>query len=86
MSYSRSLSLPHPSDIFLAPQYLDRIGQLFFGVPPKQSPSYGGLLGEWIDASVEQMLRIIYFILVPKLFFCQPPLPPTAKWVMSYLF
>lgn len=28
-------------------QYLDRIGQLFFGVPPKQSPSYGGLLGEW---------------------------------------
>lgn len=29
-------------------QYLDRIGQLFFGVPPKQSPSYGGLLGELI--------------------------------------
>lgn len=30
----------------MTPQYLDRIGQLFFGVPPKQSPSYGGLLGE----------------------------------------
>ena len=28
-------------------QYLDRIGQLFFGVPPKQTSSYGGLLGEW---------------------------------------
>ncbi|XP_010767877.1 Golgi to ER traffic protein 4 homolog [Notothenia coriiceps] len=28
-------------------EYLDRIGQVFFGVPPKQSPSYGGLLGEW---------------------------------------
>lgn len=28
------------------PQYLDRIGQLFFGVPPKQTSSYGGLLGE----------------------------------------
>lgn len=27
-------------------QYLDRIGQLFFGVPPKQTSSYGGLLGE----------------------------------------
>lgn len=27
-------------------QYLDRIGQLFFGVPPKQSSSYGGLLGK----------------------------------------
>ncbi|CAG13855.1 unnamed protein product, partial [Tetraodon nigroviridis] len=27
-------------------EYLDRIGQLFFGVPPKQSPSYGGLLGK----------------------------------------
>lgn len=34
--------------LFLAPQYLDRIGQLFFGVPPKQSPSYGGLLGEQV--------------------------------------
>lgn len=30
----------------LAPQYLDRIGQLFFGVPPKQTSSYGGLLGK----------------------------------------
>lgn len=30
----------------LCPQYLDRIGQLFFGVPPKQTSSYGGLLGE----------------------------------------
>lgn len=27
-------------------QYLDRIGQLFFGVPPKQTSSYGGLLGK----------------------------------------
>uniref|UniRef100_A0A8C1LRJ1 Golgi to ER traffic protein 4 homolog n=2 Tax=Cyprinus carpio TaxID=7962 RepID=A0A8C1LRJ1_CYPCA len=27
-------------------EYLDRIGQLFFGVPPKQSSSYGGLLGK----------------------------------------
>ncbi|XP_022419182.1 Golgi to ER traffic protein 4 homolog [Delphinapterus leucas] len=27
-------------------EYLDRIGQLFFGVPPKQTSSYGGLLGE----------------------------------------
>ncbi|KAK2116526.1 Golgi to ER traffic protein 4 [Saguinus oedipus] len=26
-------------------EYLDRIGQLFFGVPPKQTSSYGGLLG-----------------------------------------
>ncbi|XP_032183644.1 Golgi to ER traffic protein 4 homolog isoform X2 [Mustela erminea] len=25
-------------------EYLDRIGQLFFGVPPKQTSSYGGLL------------------------------------------
>lgn len=33
-------------DVLPARQYLDRIGQLFFGVPPKQSPSYGGLLGE----------------------------------------
>lgn len=28
------------------PQYLDRIGQLFFGVTPKQTSSYGGLLGK----------------------------------------
>ncbi|XP_040490563.1 Golgi to ER traffic protein 4 homolog isoform X3 [Ursus maritimus] len=27
-------------------EYLDRIGQLFFGVPPKQTSSYGGLLGK----------------------------------------
>uniref|UniRef100_A0A8D1DCD2 Guided entry of tail-anchored proteins factor 4 n=1 Tax=Sus scrofa TaxID=9823 RepID=A0A8D1DCD2_PIG len=27
-------------------EYLDRIGQLFFGVPPKQTASYGGLLGK----------------------------------------
>nr|XP_031532731.1 Golgi to ER traffic protein 4 homolog isoform X3 [Vicugna pacos] len=27
-------------------EYLDRIGQLFFGVPPKQTSSYGGLLGD----------------------------------------
>ncbi|NWY91452.1 GET4 protein, partial [Loxia curvirostra] len=25
-------------------EYLDRIGQLFFGVPPKQTSSYRGLL------------------------------------------
>lgn len=36
-----------------AAQYLDRIGQLFFGVPPKQSPSYGGLLGKWIFGIVD---------------------------------
>uniref|UniRef100_A0A8C6SLF5 Golgi to ER traffic protein 4 homolog n=1 Tax=Neogobius melanostomus TaxID=47308 RepID=A0A8C6SLF5_9GOBI len=30
--------------------YLDRIGQLFFGVPPKQSPSYGGLLGNLLNS------------------------------------
>lgn len=40
--------LPSPSFGRLPAQYLDRIGQLFFGVPPKQSPSYGGLLGKWI--------------------------------------
>lgn len=45
-----SLVLLFPLDVSLAPQYLDRIGQLFFGVPPKQSPSYGGLLGEWTEA------------------------------------
>src|SRR4029434_9121705 len=41
-------SLPPSSLIFssLLHQYLDRIGQLFFGVPPKQSSSYGGLLGK----------------------------------------
>ncbi|XP_034414278.1 Golgi to ER traffic protein 4 homolog isoform X2 [Cyclopterus lumpus] len=31
-------------------EYLDRIGQLFFGVPPKQSPSYGGLLGNLLNS------------------------------------
>uniref|UniRef100_A0A8C8GV90 Golgi to ER traffic protein 4 homolog n=1 Tax=Oncorhynchus tshawytscha TaxID=74940 RepID=A0A8C8GV90_ONCTS len=30
--------------------YLDRIGQLFFGVPPKQSSSYGGLLGNLLNS------------------------------------
>ncbi|KAA8581189.1 hypothetical protein FQN60_002770 [Etheostoma spectabile] len=30
--------------------YLDRIGQVFFGVPPKQSPSYGGLLGNLLNS------------------------------------
>lgn len=40
------LLTPLSLSLFVAPQYLDRIGQLFFGVPPKQSPSYGGLLGE----------------------------------------
>lgn len=34
------------SRVSLLRQYLDRIGQLFFGVPPKQTSSYGGLLGE----------------------------------------
>lgn len=32
-------------------QYLDRIGQLFFGVPPKQTSSYGGLLGKGYASS-----------------------------------
>uniref|UniRef100_A0AC11C2Q4 Guided entry of tail-anchored proteins factor 4 n=1 Tax=Ovis aries TaxID=9940 RepID=A0AC11C2Q4_SHEEP len=32
------------------PQYLDRIGQLFFGVPPKQTSSYGGLLGNLLSS------------------------------------
>ncbi|XP_044035479.1 Golgi to ER traffic protein 4 homolog isoform X3 [Siniperca chuatsi] len=31
-------------------EYLDRIGQVFFGVPPKQSPSYGGLLGNLLNS------------------------------------
>ncbi|XP_063073180.1 Golgi to ER traffic protein 4 homolog [Engraulis encrasicolus] len=31
-------------------EYLDRIGQLFFGVPPKQSSSYGGLLGNLLSS------------------------------------
>lgn len=38
-----------PASAWLTPvlfQYLDRIGQLFFGVPPKQTSSYGGLLGK----------------------------------------
>lgn len=35
-----------PSRVSLLRQYLDRIGQLFFGVPPKQASSYGGLLGK----------------------------------------
>ncbi|KAL3067657.1 hypothetical protein OYC64_022088 [Pagothenia borchgrevinki] len=39
-----------PSGSLMAPQYLDRIGQVFFGVPPKQSPSYGGLLGNLLNS------------------------------------
>ncbi|KAM4024669.1 Golgi to ER traffic protein 4 homolog [Anomaloglossus baeobatrachus] len=31
-------------------EYLDRIGQIFFGVPPKQSSSYGGLLGNLLNS------------------------------------
>ncbi|XP_028669848.1 Golgi to ER traffic protein 4 homolog [Erpetoichthys calabaricus] len=31
-------------------EYLDRIGQLFFGVPPKQPSSYGGLLGNLLNS------------------------------------
>ncbi|XP_066868960.1 Golgi to ER traffic protein 4 homolog isoform X4 [Kogia breviceps] len=31
-------------------EYLDRIGQLFFGVPPKQTSSYGGLLGNLLTS------------------------------------
>ncbi|XP_056286176.1 Golgi to ER traffic protein 4 homolog isoform X3 [Pseudoliparis swirei] len=31
-------------------EYLDRIGQVFFGVPPKQSPSYGGLIGNLLNS------------------------------------
>lgn len=43
--------------LFVAPQYLDRIGQLFFGVPPKQSPSYGGLLGESVLSFYEDLKK-----------------------------
>ena len=65
LSVCPPLSLP--LDVSLAPQYLDRIGQLFFGVPPKQSPSYGGLLGEWrntlfISAQIEDYLHICFYI------------------------
>ncbi|PNJ23253.1 GET4 isoform 5 [Pongo abelii] len=31
-------------------EYLDRIGQLFFGIPPKQTSSYGGLLGNLLSS------------------------------------
>lgn len=31
-------------------EYLDRIGQLFFGVTPKQTSSYGGLLGNLLSS------------------------------------
>ncbi|XP_016044592.2 Golgi to ER traffic protein 4 homolog isoform X2 [Erinaceus europaeus] len=31
-------------------EYLDRIGQLFFGLPPKQTSSYGGLLGNLLSS------------------------------------
>lgn len=42
----QGLGLPAPEPAASALQYLDRIGQLFFGVPPKQTSSYGGLLGK----------------------------------------
>lgn len=45
-------------------QYLDRIGQVFFGVPPKQSPSYGGLLGEWSKT------RLFWFFVILLNFGC----------------
>ncbi|CAM9743066.1 unnamed protein product [Lampetra planeri] len=31
-------------------EYLDRIGQLFFGVPPKQTSSYGGMIGNLLSS------------------------------------
>lgn len=31
-------------------EYLDRIGQLFFGIPPKQTSSYGGILGNILNS------------------------------------
>lgn len=31
-------------------EYLDRIGQLFFGVTPKQTSAYGGLLGNLLSS------------------------------------
>ncbi|XP_050640220.1 Golgi to ER traffic protein 4 homolog isoform X1 [Macaca thibetana thibetana] len=46
----QGLGLPAPEPAASALQYLDRIGQLFFGVPPKQTSSYGGLLGNLLSS------------------------------------
>lgn len=60
-------------------QYLDRIGQLFFGVPPKQSPSYGGLLGEWsrtrihLSGFVVILLNFVLCVSQRKYASCQHP-------------
>nr|KAF6348604.1 guided entry of tail-anchored proteins factor 4 [Myotis myotis] len=42
--------LGHPRLHQLLALTLDRIGQLFFGVPPKQTSSYGGLLGNLLSS------------------------------------
>lgn len=71
-------------DIFLVLQYLDRIGQLFFGVPPKQSPSYGGLLGEWSRTCIQSFIHCVccgYAILCPL---CKPSCKFCANIDMCY--
>ncbi|PKU33963.1 sun domain-containing protein 1 isoform x1 [Limosa lapponica baueri] len=47
-------------------EYLDRIGQLFFGVPPKQTSSYGGLLGEPSLGLWQRSNQCWYEMNVPK--------------------
>lgn len=36
--------------MFVLFQYLDKIGQIFFGVPPPKSQSQGGFLGNLINS------------------------------------
>ena len=45
---------------FLFPQYLDRIGQLFFDVPPQEQPR-GGMMGGLLGGS-----------LIPEITFSHP--------------
>lgn len=66
-SPSWALWLGSPADLlpcFL--QYLDRIGQLFFGVPPKQTSSYGGLLGELCGLVLDRWLPSVLSNLLLK--------------------
>ncbi|XP_008046490.1 Golgi to ER traffic protein 4 homolog [Carlito syrichta] len=63
-------------------EYLDRIGQLFFGVPPKQTSSYGGLLGNLLSSlmgSSEQEEGDENPDDTPALL--RPPLPVLCLWV-----
>ncbi|XP_049494988.1 Golgi to ER traffic protein 4 homolog isoform X3 [Panthera uncia] len=69
-------------------EYLDRIGQLFFGVPPKQTSSYGGLLAqgtEHIHAAAQPSAPSISRMFhLPTLRFCPlytdvHPLPQTRS-------